>query len=155
MSGIAARTGVPAARAGLEAAIRAALTDEPEVDIYPGFQWPVNYPDWTALGQATSETDPKNIGPRRQMDETITIDVNVGAWRPGRGREVAQAAYDRVFSLLVKIQNYILDGDNITLGGAVLWCVPGGFDADGEEFEGGFQAEIAARFVCSHRMRAN
>lgn len=154
MSGIHASTGALLARQALEREIRSALTDEPEVDVTAGFQWPMRYPDWVALGDVRATRDPKTIGPRRQQDETLTIDVNLGAWRPGTGTEVAEAAWERVFELLALVEAHLLAGNNTTLGGAVLWCLPGDTDTTGEEYDGGYQVEIAATFVCSHRTRA-
>ncbi|MGZ0067859.1 hypothetical protein [Microbacterium arborescens] len=154
MSGISASSGAPAARLGLESAIRAAFADEPEVDVYAGFQWPTEHDDWVALGDVQATRDPRNIGPRRQVDETITLEVNFGAWRAGRGNDVAAKAWARAYALLATVEAYLLQGDHPTLGGVVLWCLPGDANAAGDEFDNGYQVEIAATFICSHRVRA-
>tara|TARA_R100000365_G_C2746966_1_gene76508 strand:- start:4388 stop:4852 length:465 start_codon:yes stop_codon:yes gene_type:complete len=153
MSGIHTSTGGMLARDGLKTAIETALTADDAVDVYAAFQWPATQPDWVALGSVTVNADPKTIGPRMQRDETITLTVNIGSWRVGKGDAVALAAYERAFALLVAISDHITANDK-TLGGAVQWCVPGDVDADGEEFEGGYQVEVAATFVCTHRVRA-
>lgn len=157
MSGIHSHTGVLLARQGLAAAIRAALADEERVDIYDGFHWPIRHNDSMQLTSATSNADPKTVGPRRAYDETITLGVTVTSWRAGSNTDpaVAVAAFDRAFELLAKVTDYVMDGDNTELGGAVQWCLPGAVDSDGEEYDDGFQVEIAAEFVCSHRVRAN
>ncbi|MCC2030617.1 hypothetical protein [Microbacterium allomyrinae] len=152
MSGVSPSTGVLAARIGLEAAIRAALDGE-AVDIYAGFLGVPETTDWVALGEANADIDPANVSSRRQLDERITLAVNVGAWVAGNDDDTARAAWDRAFALLDLIQRYVRTGDNTTLGDAVLWCLPGSFDADGDAYSGGFQVEIAATFICSHRVR--
>lgn len=154
MSGIHTSSGAPGARLGLEAAIRAAFADEAGVDVYAGFQWPTQHDDWVALGDVQANRDARTVGPRRQTDETITIGVNFGAWRAGRGPEVAADAWARAYALLATVESYLLQGDHVTLGGAVLWCLPGDIDAGGEEYNDGYQVEIAATFICSHRVRA-
>lgn len=142
------------ARNGLIAAVRAALTADRSVDIEAGFSGAPENPDWVAFGDVDQAVDPKTIGPRRSYDETITLAMNVGAWRPGRGDAVVNEAYARCDELLSTIWAYIADGDNITLGGAVAWCWPGSASWVGAEVEGGFQVEVAAEFVCTHRVRA-
>jgi hypothetical protein len=154
VSGIHASTGALLARQGLEREIRAALADEREVDVSAGFSWPMRFHDWVALGNVRATRDAATIGPRRQQQETLTIDVNIGAWRPGSGSAIAEAAWGRAFQLLALIEAHLLTGDNTTLGGAVLWCLPGDTDTTGDDYDDGYQVEIAATFVCSHRTRA-
>lgn len=153
MSGIHTSTGAMLARAGLQAAIETALSGDGDVDVYAAFQWPVKNRDWVAMGSVGANADAKNVGPRSQRDETITLAVNIGSWRAGKGDAVALEAYERAFSLLTAISDHITNTDK-TLGGAVQWCLPGDVDADGEEYEGGYQVEVAATFVCTHRVRA-
>lgn len=154
MSGIHPTTGANLARDGLHAAIVTAVAED-QVDVYHGFESIAVNADWIAVGSARSEIDLKNIGPRVSLDETITIAVNFGAFVPGRAGigDISQRAYARAFELLEKVQRHVRETD-LTLGGAVLWCVPAGLDADGAEYEGGFQVEIAADFICRHRVRA-
>lgn len=143
------------ARAGLLAAVRAALADDPDVDIDAGWMGAPAEDDWVALGDVAVDTDPKTVGPRRSWDETITIDLNVGAWRPGSTAETTVIpAYERADALLSKIATYVTTGDNTTLGGVVSWCLPGSAQWAGAEVAGGFQIEVAATFICSHRVRA-
>lgn len=157
MSGISAASGALDARHGLKDAITAALAADDEVDQYFGFMWPVTKDAWVALTSTSGDVDPKTIGPRRSLDETITFHVSIGAWVAGHTDATAQAAFDRAFGLLNTIQEYIRTGDNITLGGTVLWCVPGSFDSDGIQDEDGtgYTAEIDATFVCAHRVRSS
>ncbi len=157
MSGIHSTTGVLYARDGLKAAIDAALAGDAEgVDVYSGFTWPVTSPDSVHMTDARGDMDPSTIAtPRRSYTETITLGVNFLAWRAGEDDASVQAAYDRAFYLLQTVQDYVTNGDQTTLGGAVLWCLPGGISVDGEEYKTGFQVEIAATFICSHRVRAN
>lgn len=147
-------TGVQKARLGLKAAIDAALDDDPDVDVYDGFRDAViTSRNWVAVTGARADADPKEISQRRRLRETIRVGVNVGAYVPGTDAATATRAYDRAVEIFAAIQTYIQTGDNITLGGVVEWCVPESVDMDGEEFEGGFQVEIAATFTCSHLVR--
>lgn len=156
MSGIHDSTGGLAAREGLKAAIESALDGE-NVDIYDGFDGVAVSSDWVLVGPVRADLDAKEVSARRQMDETLTITVNFGVFVPGRAGDPsnrAGQAWARAFALLSTVQRWVSQGDRTTLGGAVLWCLPGGYEADGEEYDGGFQVEIAADFVCRHRIRA-
>lgn len=157
MSGISPSTAARAARAALFAAIQAATADDQELDRYEGgFMWPVNQNNWVAITSQSTDVDPKNITVRRQVDETITFHLSIGAWVPGRGSdEVATSSLDRAYGILSKIQDYIRTGDNITLGGTVQWCIPGDEASDGaaDEDGSGYVTEIDATFVCMHRVR--
>lgn len=141
------------ARAGLLEAVRVALADE-QVDIESGWSGPSAHPDWVAMGDVKVDADPKTIGPRRSWDEQITLDINVGSWASGHGDAAVDAAYARADHLLSLISTHVTTGDNTTLGDVVAWCFPGSADWAGAEYDGGFQVEIAATFVCSHRVRA-
>lgn len=154
MSGISAASGIIAARHGLDTAIRAALTGDKDVDITFGPSWPVTKDAWVSQQGISSDTAEGPLGPSRQQAETITLYLEVGAWVAGTGDQVATAAFDRTFALLSTIQNYIRVSD-ITLGGTVLWCIPGSSQSDGvaDEDGSGYFAVIAASFVALHRIR--
>lgn len=144
------------AKVALVAAARAALEDEEEVDIQFGFRWPFKHPDWFSVLETDSDVNPAVIGPRMTQDETITINVSVGAWLPGSDEETEVAASARAFELLAKVQRHIRQNDP-TLGGTVMWCLLGPSKADGEtsdtDSQQGRLAEIAAAFICKHRIR--
>lgn len=155
MSGISPASGIITARHALFTAFQAALADDDDVDTYFSFQWPIEKTAWAALTSSSSDNDPKTIGPRRAVDETITFRASIGAWVPGHDDAAGMAAFDRAFGILNTIQQYIREHD-ITLGGTVLWCLPGSADNDGSEDEDGtgYVAEIDASFICTHRVRA-
>ncbi|KAA9110181.1 hypothetical protein [Microbacterium rhizomatis] len=155
MSTISASTAAYTARAGLLAAVRAALADETKVDIDAGFLGQPGHNDWVAMGETIGvDVDPKTVGPRRQRDETITLTLNVGAFKPGHTEAAVVAAFTRADDLLRLISTYVSAGENTELGGVVAWCLPGSADWVGAEIDGGFQVEIAATFICAHRVRA-
>lgn len=156
MSGISQATAILTARDALEAATRVALADEHEVDIASGFRWPFIFDDFVALTSMTSDADPKVIGGRRQQEESLTFHMNIGSWRSGDDDDTEHRARARAFGLLAKIQEHIRTND-ITLGGTVLWCLPGPVASDGatdpRDAGVGRYIEIDATFVCSHRVR--
>ena len=154
MSGFSSASGIIAARHGLDSAIRAALIDDRNVDITFGPAWPVDAECWVSQGRTLTDTDPATLGSSRQQQERITFFIEVGAWIAGKGDEVATAAFDRAFGLLRTIQDHIRVKD-ITLGGNVLWCVPGSTESDGvsDDDGSGYYAVIAASFVAIHRIR--
>lgn len=155
MTQITPTTAAMRARAGMLAAIRAALAGEERLDIDAGWMGPPGHYDWVALGDVSVDTDPKTVGPRRSWDETISLEVNIGAWRPGTDAETTVIpAYQRADALLSKISTYVTTGDQTTLGGVVAWTLPGSASWAGAEYDGGFQIEVAATFICSHRVRA-
>lgn len=156
MSGISQASGILTARANLLAAARVALTAETDIDFYSGWQWPVTQPNWVALTDTSVDLDPRDIGPRRQQDETITFGMSLGAWVGGHTQAQIDAAFTRAFEILDTIQTHIRTQD-ITLGDSVLWCLPGSIDSDGsvDEDGSGYLVEIAATFVCMHRVRGN
>ena len=155
MSGIHRFTAVHEARKALVEAARVALEDEP-IDIGLGFRWPLQEDDWFAVVDADSVIDPANLGTRRQVQEVITLDVSIGAWRSGYTEETEIEAADRAFDILRRVQEHVRLND-ITLGGTVLWCLPGGLQTAGATDERdshmGRLTEIAAQFVCEHRIR--
>lgn len=155
-TGISETTAQATARAALITAATAALAADTEgVDIGRGFRWPIVNRDWVFATETDSDIDPATISPRRTLDEKITLTLSIGAWRPGDDQEAEDAAFDRAFDLLGTIQQYIRTQD-ITLGGTVLWCVPGSSTSAGATTEGdsgvGRLTEIAATFVCQHRI---
>jgi hypothetical protein len=153
-TGISEATAQDTARAALVEAVKVALEDEP-VDIGRGFRWPVVNNDWVFATETDSNIDAQSIGPRRQQDERITLTLSIGSWRPGSDQEAEDRAFNRAFELLKRIQEHIRKND-ITLGGTVLWCLPGSSTAAGATTEGdtfdGRLTEIIATFVCSHRI---
>jgi hypothetical protein len=152
-SGIHDSSGVPFARAGFAAAARAAVAGE-RVDFYEFFESTAAENDWVGIGDAEATSDPKSINhSSRHIDETITLEINIGAFRPGRTEDVAKAAWERATALLELIAVHI--ASDVTLDGAVLWCLPGNTAVVLADTERGFQAEVAATFTCSHRVRAS
>lgn len=153
-TGISETTAQAAARAALIEAAKVALDGE-DVDIGRGFRWPIVSNDWVFATETESDIEPATIGPRRMLDETITLHVSIGSWRPGGDQDAEDAAFDRAFDLLGRIQEYIRTTD-ITLGGTVLWCLPGSSTAAGATAEDdsgeGRVTEIAATFICKHRI---
>lgn len=157
MSGISPAAGTIAARHGLDAAIRAALADDPDVDITVGPPLvPAGHDAWVCQRGVGTETEPGPLGPTRQQQETLTLYLEVGAWAAGAFDDTAQAAFDRAFGILDTIQTHIRVND-ITLGGTVLWCTPGPSQSDGTANEdgSGFFAVIGASFLAHHRIRTS
>jgi hypothetical protein len=155
MSGISAASATIAARHALDATIRAALSGDDDVDItFGSASWPVTQNAWVAQQGTTTDTEPGPLGPTRHQAERLTLFLEVGAWVAGSSDATATAAFDRAFGVLSTIQNHIRVND-ITLGGTVLWCVPGPSQSDGiaDEDASGYYAIIAASFVAAHRIR--
>lgn len=152
--GISEATAQEEARSALIEAVKVALDGE-QVDIGRGFRWPIVNYDWVFATETDSDIDTATIGPRRTLDEKITLTLSVGSWRPGGDQEAEDTAFARAFDLLKRIQLHIRKND-ITLGGTVLWCVPGSSTAAGATTENesgdGRLTEIIATFVCSHRI---
>lgn len=147
-------TGQALARAALVVAAKTALAGE-DVDIGRGFRWPITSRDWVFATETDSNIDPANIGPRRSLDERITLTLSIGSWRPGGDQDAEDAAFTRAFDLLGRVHQHIRTQDP-TLGGTVLWCVPGSSHSDGGTTEDeagiGRLIEIVATFVCAHRI---
>jgi len=154
VSGISPASAVIEARAALHAAADAALVGDDDVDVYPGFTWPIAKNAWVALTRTSTETDPATFGPKRSQEEKITFHMSIGAWVPGHDASTSKAAFDRAFGILSLIQNHIRVND-ITLGDTVMWCLPGPVESDGiADAEGdGYVAEIDASFICKHRIQ--
>lgn len=153
-TGISETTGQAEARAALIEAAKVALNGE-DVDVGRGFRWPIVSRDWVFATETDSDIDPATIGPRRTLDEKITLTLSIGSWRPGDDQEAEDLAFNRAFYLLGKIQQYVRKSD-ITLGGTVLWCVAGSSTSAGATTDVdsgvGRLTEIAATFVCQHRI---
>lgn len=153
-TGISETTAQATARAALIEAAKIALTGE-DVDIGRGFRWPIVSRDWVFATETDSDIDLATIGPRRTLDERITLTLSIGAWRPGTDQQTEDIAFNRAFDLLGRIQQHVRKND-ITLGGTVLWCVPGSSTSAGATTEddsgAGRITEIAATFVCEHRI---
>jgi hypothetical protein len=157
-TGISETTAQDTARDALMQAVADAFADADEtnnVDAGSGFRWPIVNQDWFFATETESVIDPADIGPRRTQTETITLHASVGSWRPGSDEATELAAFHRAFDLLKLVQNWIRKND-ITLGGTVLWCLPGSSQSAGEtssnESGDGRITEIAATFVCKHRI---
>lgn len=154
MSGISQASGILAARVGLWNAIQAATAHRKKIDRYYAVPLQVTAREWVGLGGFSADPELTNIGGRRQFMETITLDVSIGSWAPGRGHAAEVKAFENAFEIVSEIQTYITTGDNITLGGAVLWAMPGSLESVGIENEDGrgFDVEIACSWVCGHRV---
>lgn len=152
--GINGTTAQAAARAALIDAVKVALAGE-EVDIGRGFRWPIVSRDWCFATETSSDIDPAEVGSRRSLDETITLTLSIGSWRPGGDQESEDRAFNRAFDLLARIQRHVRQND-VTLGGTVLWCLPGSSSSDGATLEdesgAGRLTEIVATFVCRARI---
>lgn len=155
MSGISPASGIITARTALFAAMTTALAADADVDLHFGPQWPVTKTAWAQLTDTHADFETRDIAPRRSQDETITFGASIGAWVPGHDQAAITAAFNRAFGILDTIQTHIREHD-ITLDDTVLWCVPGSSDSDGIQDEDGtgYVVEIAATFVCAHRVRA-
>lgn len=155
MSGISQATGLLAAREGLWNAIQEATASHGrDLDRYYTTPDEVTSAKWVGLTDMTVDPDLTNIGPRRSFDEAIRIGVSLGAWAPGRGEAAGRAAFEAAFAILSEIQTYITQRD-VTLGDAVLWCLPGQMsnDAVGSDDGNGYVVEIVTEFVCAHKVR--
>lgn len=154
--GISQTTAQADAMAALLDAARVALADE-QVDIGFGFRWPLVNRDWFFGADTSSDIEPKTIGPRRTVEETITLTVTVGTWKPfdpSADEATELTTLKHAFELLGKVQDYIRTQD-IHLGDTVLWCLPGSSTSqttDADEIIDGRVTEIIATFVCSHRI---
>ena len=156
MSGISAATGILAARDGLWAAILAATEHRGyNIDRYYAAPERLGSKMWVGLTDVDVTADVKNVGARQQFDEEIRLGVTLGAWVAGNGDVAAQDAFQKAYEILSEIQTYIgQDSQTRTLGGAVQWCLPGSMSNTGVEVDGGgYVVEIAAEFVCMHRVR--
>lgn len=156
MSGFSSASGIIAARHALDTSIRAALAADTDVDITFGPSWPPRSNAWVSQQGIASDTTAATLGPTRQQAEQITLYLEIGAWAPGSDDTSATAAFDRAFALLSSIQDHIRTTD-ITLGGSVLWCIPGPSQSDGaaDEDGSGYVAVIAASFIAQHRIRTS
>lgn len=157
-----------AARVALFNAARAcfaadlAVASDQGLDVYFGFPFPIRKWDWVAVTTTDSQIDVGAVGPRRAVDERITLGVSIGSWRPyvpnvsDPSTDAERKAADRAFDLLLRLQLYVRQTDP-TLGGTVDWCLPSGAYSDGEtaETEAGLGrvTEVAATFVASNRIR--
>lgn len=161
-AGISTTTAQARAMAALLAAAGTALANERDghgekVAIGFGFRWPIIGQDWLFGTETTSDIEAATVGPRRTLDEQITLTVTVGSWAPyDPDADVATESetLDRAFYLLGLVQDYIRTQD-ITLGGTVLWCLPGSSNSatDSDVTAGiGRVTEITATFVCKHRI---
>lgn len=160
MSGISQATGILAARDGLWDAIKAATDHRGyKIDRYYAAPEVLQSQLWVGLTDVEVTPDLKNLRPRQQFDETIRLGVTCGAFVAGNGDEVAQEAFEQAYEVLAEIQTYIgQDGQKRTLGGAVMWCLPGAMSSAGVEIDvqgGGYVVEIVADFECMHRVRLN
>ncbi|MCT2086779.1 hypothetical protein M3D75_11690 [Microbacterium enclense] len=156
MSGVSQASLFLAARRGLFDAIKAALADEKKVDIRFALDWPVGHNDWVGITDQSSVGEARILDrARRQQDDEIEIALSIGSWRPGHGDEVATKAVERAHELLDLIQTYVRNGNNVTLGGAVLWCLPAGVEMNvgNDEKNNGYVCELDATFTCKVRIR--
>lgn len=156
MAGISSATAQATTSIALFEATKVALANESGVDISFGFRWPPVETSWVSVIDTDSDIEPKNIGPARQLDEQITVTLSVGSWNPERSDGQRLVTFRRAFEVLALIQTHIRVND-ITLGGAVQWCVPGRSSSTGptpeENTEFGEFTEISATFVAQHRIR--
>lgn len=154
-SGIHPFTAQHIAKRALVKAAREAL-DGREVDVSFGLRWPMHHKAWVAVTSTDSDIDPSQVGPRRQLDERITITVEIGVWEPGADTEAEERASEDAFGLLETLAEHVRLNDP-TLGGTVLWCLPGSSSSDGATSEQdaveGRLCIVVATFVCTHRIR--
>lgn len=160
MSGISQATGILAARDGLWGVIQAATAHRDyKIDRYYAAPEIVTSELWVGLTDVDVTPDLKNLYSRQQFNETIRLGVTCGAYVAGNGEEAARAAFEKAYEILAEIQTYIGQDDQTrTLGGAVMWCLPGAMSSQGVEVDanaGGYVVEIVADFECMHRVRPN
>jgi hypothetical protein len=152
-----------AAKTALHEAGKAAFAaaDETAVDVSFGFRWPIVNNDYVSfLGGEVTNRPMSGMGLRgpgfSQQDETITLDVELGAWRPGHLDDDDKAVQERVFHLYDVLVDHLLTNDP-TLGGTVVSILPGTLKWDGttteDESGWGRIAVIAASFTAEARIR--
>jgi len=126
-----------------------------DVDVGAGFRWPIVAPDWCFATETRGDIEPALIGPRRSQDEQITLTLSIGSWRQFDGDDLDDPTFTRAFQLLELVQRHIRTLD-VTLGGAVLWCMAGSSSSDGatadDDTGAGRVTEITAEFICRHRI---
>lgn len=158
MAGQSRFTAQERAKRALFEAAKVALADDVQqkkVSVLYGFKWPIATNDWVAFTDTESDIDTVDISPRRTLQERITLRVNVGVFRAGHTEAVEIAVAERAWDLLARIQDHVRTTD-ITLGGVVMWCLPGSSQSAGatdvKDATRGRYLEIAADFVCEHRI---
>lgn len=119
-----------AAKTGLLTAIDTALGDL-QVDRGLGFRWPAQHNDAVAVTSVQLEPEDPGAMTNRGRDVTIHIGVVVSAFVPGWDEGAEKQASDRAYEVLGIIDRYLRTGDNITLGGTVLWVLCGAVQDDG------------------------
>lgn len=157
MSGISQATGILAARDGVWQAVKDATAHRGvNIDRYYAPPDVVEATRWVAMEDVSVDPNLVNIGARRQFDEAVRIGLSVGAWVAASGNREAdgRAAFEAAYGILAEIQTHITQTD-ITLGGAVLWCLPGSMSTAGVQDPdgGGYVVEIQTEFVCAHRVK--
>lgn len=151
------------AKIALHAAGKAAYAaaGETKVDISFGFRWPIVNDDYVSFlgGRVENRIEPAMglRGPSfSQQDETIHLDIEIGAWRPGHLDEDDRAVQERVFHLYGVLVDHLLTTD-ATLGGTVVSILPERLEWDGATTEDGSSwgriAVVAATFVAVSRIR--
>jgi hypothetical protein len=121
-----------AAKTGLLEAIGTALGDQ-EIDRGLGFRWPPQYDDAVAVTTIELETEDPGAMTNRTRDVTAHIGVVVTAFVPGFDEAAKGQASDRAYEVLGTIDAFLRDGDNITLGGNVMWVLCGAVQDAGYE----------------------
>ena len=149
-----------AVKHALKTAINTALADETEIDISFGLRWPAQFDDAVAVASVESHPDDPNVGSTlRSRYDTLSIGVSVVSFRPGWDTTAEVAASDRAYELLALIDQHLRTGDNITLGGAALWCLLADHQSDGatipadDQMPEGRLIEIAATFTARVHIR--
>lgn len=152
-TGISETTAQAEAMLALVEAARVALADE-QIDIGFGFRTPETHRAWFYGVETNSDVEPAEVGPRRSLDERITLTVSLGTWAPFVNAETEAGTLTEAFRLLGLVQKHIRTTD-ITLGGTVLWCLPGSSESgttSDEEAGVARLTEVRATFVCTHRI---
>lgn len=155
-SGISGEPTAVLAKMALFEAARTALAADAKVDVFSGTPFPQVNPDYFAAFGGRSEMNPRDVGPRRQLDEEITLDVEIVGFSPLTGNEGETAAQTRAFGIYTAVVNHVRIND-VTLGGLVNWCLPNDLQWDGATLEGesgsGSVCVIQATFLAMHRIR--
>lgn len=137
-----------AVKTALYQQIVAALAAETDVDVAFGFRWPAQHPDLVSVSGVRTDSGETTTSPQRRRQLTVSIDVNIVAFRVTDDEKVVHA---RAYGLLGQIDAHLREDP--TLGGAALWCFSGDLASDGatseEESGTGRVCEIAATYEAS------
>lgn len=110
--------------------------------------------DIVSVGRTTSNLDVATYSPNRSREETITCEVVFSCYRGG-GPEMEQVVEERAYQLLGLLEDYVRTTD-ITVGGAVRWCMLSNVECDGatdpDILQAGRCIDLTATFTAHVRL---